>query len=171
MQDNGQQLGRQYLSFVLEDEQFALDINKVREVLDFKSVTKVPRTPDFMRGVINLRGNVVPVVDLRRKFDMGTTEKTIDTCVIITELQVEDEQVVIGALADSVLEVFDMDPTTVEPPPQIGTRLDTEFIVTLPVRKPVGKPAVGAESFVVQSDIGAATGRLSWLVRDKCRGI
>ncbi|OGQ54938.1 MAG: chemotaxis protein CheW [Deltaproteobacteria bacterium RIFCSPLOWO2_02_FULL_53_8] len=118
----------QYLTFKLEDEIFALDISKVREVLDFTSVTKVPRTPDFMRGVINLRGSVVPVVDMRLKFGMSLTTKTVNTCVIIVEISLEGEKIIIGALADSVQEVVDLDPSQIEPAPRIGTRLKTEFI-------------------------------------------
>jgi purine-binding chemotaxis protein CheW len=118
----------QYLSFRLEDEVFALDITKVREVLDYTTITKVPRTPEFMRGVINLRGSVVPVVDLRLKFGMTKTEKTVNTCIIIVEVRVDGETVVLGALADSVEEVMDLGPGHIEPAPKIGTRLNTEFI-------------------------------------------
>ena len=118
----------QYLTFKLDDEVFALDITKVREVLDFTTVTKVPRTPEFMRGVINLRGSVVPVVDLRLKFGMSRTEKTVNTCIIIVEVTVDDETTVLGALADSVQEVMDLEPGHIEPAPRIGTRLNTEFI-------------------------------------------
>ncbi len=118
----------QYLTFKLEDEVFALDISKVREVLDFTTVTKVPKTPEFMRGVINLRGSVVPVVDLRLKFGMSRTEKTVNTCIIITEVTVDNETTVLGALADSVQEVMDLEPGQIEAAPKIGTRLNTEFI-------------------------------------------
>lgn len=117
-----------YLTFILEDEVFAVDVQKVREVLDFTTITKVPRTPDFMRGVINLRGSVVPVIDMRLKFGMTVTEETVDTCVIVMEIRLDQEKTVIGALVDSVSEVFDLDPGQIEPPPRIGTRLDTEFI-------------------------------------------
>jgi purine-binding chemotaxis protein CheW len=118
----------QYLTFKLRDEVFALDIGKVREVLDFTGVTKVPQTPDFMRGVINLRGNVVPVVDMRLKFGLSRTEKTVNTCVIITEIGVDGETTVVGAMADSVQEVLDLEPDEIEPPPRIGTKLNTDFI-------------------------------------------
>lgn len=118
----------QYLTFQLEDEVFALDISKVREVLDFTTVTKVPRTPDFMRGVINLRGSVVPVVDMRLKFGMTVTEKTVNTCIIITEIELDGDTTILGALADSVQEVIDLEPEQIEPAPRIGTRLRTEFI-------------------------------------------
>ena len=118
----------QYLTFKLDDEVFALDITKVREVLDFTTITKVPRTPEFMRGVINLRGSVVPVVDLRIKFGLTKTEKTVNTCIIITEVTVDNETTVLGALADSVQEVLDLSPEQIEPAPKIGTKLNTEFI-------------------------------------------
>lgn len=118
----------QYLTFKLGEEVFAVDIAKVREVLDFTNMTKVPRTPEFMRGVINLRGSVVPVVDLRLKFGLEKTEKTVNTCIIITEVAVDNETTVLGALADSVQEVIDLEPGQIEPPPKIGTRLKTEFI-------------------------------------------
>jgi len=118
----------QYLTFKLQDEIFALDISTVREVLDFSIVTKVPKTPDFMRGVINLRGSVVPVIDLRLKFGMTVTEKTVNTCVIIVEVKVDGETVILGVLADSVQEVMDMENDQIEPAPRIGTHLKTDFI-------------------------------------------
>ncbi|HEY5513727.1 MAG TPA: chemotaxis protein CheW [Geomonas sp.] len=118
----------QYLTFRLEDELFALDIGKVREVLDFTSITKVPQTPDYMRGVINLRGSVVPVVDLRLKFGMTMAEQTVNTCVIIVEVEMDGEKVVMGAMADAVQEVLDLEPDQIEPPPRIGTKLNTDFI-------------------------------------------
>jgi purine-binding chemotaxis protein CheW len=118
----------QYLTFKLAGEVFALDISKVREVMDFTKVTKVPQTPDFMLGVINLRGSVVPVVDMRLKFGMTMTEKSVNTCIIIVEIELDGETTVLGALADSVQEVMDLDPDQIEPAPRIGTRLNTKFI-------------------------------------------
>ena len=121
-------VGIQYLTCTLGDEVFALEIDKVREVLDFPMVTRIPRTPEFVRGVINLRGTVVPVVDLRVQFGMSRTERTVDTCVIILEVTVDGEPVVVGALADSVREVVELSRENMEPAPRIGTRLRTEFI-------------------------------------------
>jgi purine-binding chemotaxis protein CheW len=118
----------QYLTFRLDEEVFALDIAQVREVLDFTAITRVPRMPAFMRGVINLRGSVVPVVDLRLKFGMSGTERTVNTCIIIVEIEMERERTVIGALADSVQEVIDLEPGHIEPAPRIGTSLDAAFI-------------------------------------------
>ena len=134
----------QYLTFKLEDELFALDIGKVREVLDFTTITKVPQTPDYMRGVINLRGSVVPVVDLRLKFGMVMAEKTVNTCVIIVEVDLDGEKVVMGAMADAVQEVLDLEPDQIEPPPRIGTKLNTDFI------KGMGKHA---DQFIIILDI------------------
>lgn len=118
----------QYLTFRLAEEIFSIDISKVREVLDFTSITKVPQTPEFMRGVINLRGSVVPVVDMRLKFGMSKTERTVNTCIIIVEISVDGDTTVLGALADSVQEVIELEPQQIEPAPRIGTRLRTEFI-------------------------------------------
>src|SRR5512139_388478 len=100
----------QYLTYKLGEEVFALDISKVREILDYTTITKVPRTPEFMRGVINVRGSVVPVVDLRLKFGMTQTERTLGTCIIVLEIAVEGETIVLGALADSVQEVIELEP-------------------------------------------------------------
>jgi purine-binding chemotaxis protein CheW len=119
----------QYLTFKLGEEVFALDVAKVREILEESSITTVPQTPDFMRGVINLRGSVVPVIDLRLKFGMSRTEKTVNTCIIVVEVAMEDETIVLGTLADSVQEVIEMDPSQIEPPPHIGTNLNTEFLL------------------------------------------
>jgi purine-binding chemotaxis protein CheW len=118
----------QYLSFHLDEEEFALEISRVREVLDFTRITKVPRAPSFMKGVINLRGSVVPVVDLKEKFGIRETEKTVLTRIIICEIALDGDLTVIGALADSVHEVMDIEPRDIEPAPKIGTRLDTDFL-------------------------------------------
>ena len=118
-----------YLTFTLDTEVFAVDISQVREVLDFTTVTRVPRTPEFMLGVINRRGGVVPVIDLRLKFGMPKSEKTIVGCIIIVEVKIEDEATMIGALADSVQEVIELTSEAIEPAPKIGTKLNTEFIL------------------------------------------
>lgn len=118
----------QYLSFILDKEIYAIDISQVREVLDIAKITHVPRMPEFMKGVINLRGGVVPVVDLRVKFDMHIMEDTVNTCIVIIEIPIDGEQTLLGAIADSVQEVINIEPEEVEPAPKIGTRLNTEFI-------------------------------------------
>jgi purine-binding chemotaxis protein CheW len=119
---------RQYLTFKLDSEVFALDVAKVREVLDLTQITVIPKTPDFMAGVINLRGSVVPVVDLRLCFDMSKTEKTRNTCIVVVEVLLENESIVIGALADSVEEVLELEAELIEPAPRIGNNIRTDFI-------------------------------------------
>ncbi len=118
----------QYLTFELAEEIFALDIGSVREVLELTTITRIPRTPEFMRGVINLRGHAVPVVDMRLKFGLPRTDATVNTCIIIVEVEVDGEETVLGALVDSVREVYEMDPDAIEPAPRMGASIDTRFI-------------------------------------------
>ncbi|MBF0357521.1 MAG: purine-binding chemotaxis protein CheW [Magnetococcales bacterium] len=129
MEDRAMATSAQYLTFLLGEELFAVDIFKIREVLEFTSVTKVPRTPPFMRGVINLRGSVVPVVDMRAKFEMSKTETTVNTCIIILEIAIDDGITIMGALADSVQEVLELNLEHIEPPPKIGTNIHSDFLI------------------------------------------
>jgi purine-binding chemotaxis protein CheW len=126
---------RQYLTFKLGNEVFGIDVAKVREILDFTTITEIPRTPEFMSGVINLRGNVVPVVDLRLCFQMAKTVRTRNTCIVVVEVLLESEPTVIGALADSVEEVIDMEPEQIKPAPKIGTQIRTDFIKGMGTRE------------------------------------
>ncbi len=119
----------QYLTFDLEDDIYGLNISGIKEVLDNRDITKLPKTPDFMRGVINLRGQVVPVIDLKLKFGLAETEFTVDTCIIIVEVELEGgEHTLLGVLADSVREVIELLPDDIDPPPKIGTGVDAAFI-------------------------------------------
>jgi purine-binding chemotaxis protein CheW len=119
---------RQYLTFKLGNEIFATDVAKVREVLDFTKITEIPRTPDFMSGVINLRGSVVPVVDMRLCLEMSKTERTTNTCIVVLEVLLDNESLVIGALADSVEEVIDLEPDQIRQAPKIGAQIQTDFL-------------------------------------------
>lgn len=119
---------RQYLTFKLDEEIFALDVANVREILEMPGMTRIPRVPEFMRGVINVRGSVVPVLDMRLKFGLSRTEKTVNTCIVVVEVAFDDEKTVIGALVDSVQEVFELEPGQIEPPPRIGTRYNADCI-------------------------------------------
>ncbi|WP_027179712.1 chemotaxis protein CheW [Maridesulfovibrio bastinii] len=118
----------QYLTFTLNKDIYALDISSVREVLELTPITRIPRTPKFMRGVINLRGHAVPVVDMRLKFGMSRTEDTINTCIIIVEVSFDGEQTIMGALADSVREVVELTENMIEQAPRMGTSIKTEYI-------------------------------------------
>ncbi len=119
----------QFLAFRLGEESFAFEIERVREVLSYTKVTKVPNTPDYMSGVINLRGNVVPVVDLRLLFGLGQGKMTEDTCIIIVEVTLDDETHEIGAHADAVREVVDLKKNEIEPAPTLGEHMNTEFLL------------------------------------------
>jgi len=104
----------QYLTFKLGDEMFAIDVSQVREILDVTTITKVPRAPAFMRGVINVRGSVVPVVDLRLKFEMDKTQQTVDTRIVVMEIELDGELTTIGTLADAVSNVMDIEASRIE---------------------------------------------------------
>ena len=119
---------KEFLTITLDNEQFALDINKVSEVLDLTTITRVPRMPEFVLGVINLRSNVVPVIDLRQKLGMAPGERTKESCIVIVELEIEGEATKMGALTDSIDDVMGIDPEQIAPPPKMGTNLKPEFL-------------------------------------------
>lgn len=119
---------KQYVTFSLAGELFGVEVTRTREILSLTPVTKVPQTPNYLLGVINLRGQVVPVVDMRLKLGLPAGEVTEDTCIIVVEVQVDDESIVVGARADAVREVLEIRADQIEPPPRLGTRLNTEFI-------------------------------------------
>ena len=118
----------QYVTFALGGELFGVEVNRTREILSLIPVTSVPQTPDYMLGVINLRGQVVPVVDMRLKLGMPKSKATQDTCIIVIEVQVDAEILVVGAQADSVREVLEINLDQIEPPPRMGAKLKTEYI-------------------------------------------
>jgi len=118
----------QYLTFKLGSEMFALDVAQVREILDVTRITKVPRAPEFMRGVINVRGSVVPVVDMRLKFGLERADNTVDTRIVVMEITFDDQMTVVGALADAVHDVMGMEPSQIEEAPRIGSKWNTDFI-------------------------------------------
>ncbi|MDV3504202.1 chemotaxis protein CheW [Marinobacter sp. M-5] len=118
----------QVLSFVLDDEWFGVEISGIQEVLEYRRITQVPRTPNCMLGVINLRGKVIPVVDLRQHFRMQMSEPTIDSCIVIVNVEVDGENTPLGILTDRVQEVVELDAAEISPAPRIGNRIDSQFI-------------------------------------------
>jgi len=114
-----------YLTFGLGDEEYGLEILKVREIIGLMQITGVPRTPDFVRGVINLRGKVIPVIDLRLKFNMDEIGDTVQTCIIVVVIG----DMLMGVLVDQVSEVLDIQGKDIEEAPQFGVNIDTEFIL------------------------------------------
>lgn len=118
----------QYLTFVLDKEIYGIEIDRIKEVLEYVKITHVPGSPDFMRGVINLRGGIVPVADLRSRFGMVKTDVTVDTCIIIVEVFIDGDNILLGAIADSVREVVDIPEESVEPPPALGRNENSHFL-------------------------------------------
>lgn len=118
-----------YLSFRLADEIFAAPVEKVLEILEISRITKVPRCPAYMRGVINLRGSVLPVIDTRLKFGIPQVEETVDTCIIVLNIKIEDHIIALGTLVDSVQEVLEIEQDAIKPAPSIGSKYKSEFIV------------------------------------------
>lgn len=117
-----------FLSFKLGDETFAANVSKVLNILELTKITKVPQSPAYMLGVINVRGTVLPVVDLRTKFGMPPAEFTTSTCILVLEILMEDEPVQVGALVDSVQEVLELNEKDVEAAPSIGNKYKSDFI-------------------------------------------
>ncbi len=116
-----------FLTFVLGNEEYGIEILRVREIIGIMEITPVPQTPDYVKGVINLRGKVIPVIDQRIKFSMPEVEQTQETCVIVVEVK----ESLIGILVDSVSEVIDIGSEEIEATPQFGQEIDTQFIMGL----------------------------------------
>ena len=118
-----------YLTFTLAEEEYGIGILKIKEIIGMMPITSVPQTPDFVKGVINLRGKVIPVVDLRRRFGMEAIDYTERTCIIVVEIQGQTGMVMIGIVVDSVSEVLNIKKEDIEETPTFGTRLNTDYIL------------------------------------------
>ena len=119
----------QYLTFCLNTHVVGVPLKSVKEVMGIKAITLLPRTPEFMRGVINLRGQILPLIDLKLKFGMGRSEFTVDSCIIIIEVQINEQAILIGALADSVRDVVTSQGINIDPAPKMGAAMDSKFIL------------------------------------------
>ena len=122
------QVTRSYLSFQLGDELFAADVSKVLEILELRPITRVPKAPDYMRGVINLRGSVLPVLDTRIKFGFLAKEDTVDTCIVVLHVNLDGDLITLGAMVDSVEEVLELTDEQIELPPSIGSKFNPEYL-------------------------------------------
>jgi purine-binding chemotaxis protein CheW len=118
----------QYLTFFIRDEEYAVEILRVKEIIEFEHVTRVPTTPAHVRGVINLRGAVLPVVDLSAKFGNAETELTRTTCIVVVETRLNDELLTIGVVSSAVSEVVDIADSAIEPAPSFGTGVSVDFL-------------------------------------------
>ncbi len=118
----------QHLTFDLSGEELAVPVMNIREIIRFGKLTKMPMVPNFIEGVINLRGNVVPVINLASKFALGINNNDKRTCIIIMEVDIEDEAVVMGIVVDKVLQVIEIPDDEIEPTPTLGAKIQTNFI-------------------------------------------
>lgn len=135
-----------YLTFKLDEELFAINVSKVLEILEVKPITKIPKSPSFMKGVINLRGNILPVIDTRNKFCMPQQDFTIDTCIIVLSINSANESLLVGAIVDSVQKVIDIPEEVIQPSLSMGAiyredfingigKIDEDFIMILNIDK------------------------------------
>ena len=136
----------QYMTFRLGNELFAISVAQVREVLEISQITRVPTAPSYMRGVVNVRGQATPVVDLRLKFGLPQGPDTVHTRIIVMELELDGEATVLGGVADSVHEVIELEPGAINPPPRIAMRWRTDFIQGMGKR---------ADDFIIILDVNA----------------
>ncbi len=118
-----------YLTFSLADEEYGIGILKIKEIIGIMPITTVPQTPDFLKGVINLRGKVIPIIDLRLRFEMNSINYTERTCIIVVENVGQNETIQLGIVVDAVSEVINVQTDEVEDTPAFGTKLDTEYIL------------------------------------------
>jgi purine-binding chemotaxis protein CheW len=118
-----------YLTFGLAGEEYGIGILKVKEIIGMMSITSVPQTPGYVKGVINLRGKVIPVIDLRLKFGMESIAYTERTCIIVVEIRGRDQKIQLGIVVNSVSEVLNVKPEEIEDTPTFGTKLDTDYIL------------------------------------------
>ena len=117
-----------FLSFRLGDELFAANVSKVLEILEIPKITKVPRSPSFLRGVINLRGNVLPVIDTRNKFGLPAVDDSVNTCILVLNVSIEGKDLTLGAVVDAVQEVMEIDEASIQALPSVGSKYNSEFI-------------------------------------------
>lgn len=151
-----------YLTYQLADDYFSVNVGKVVEIVEVPKITKVPQAPNYMSGVINLRGTVLPVVDTRIKFGFSSKENDVDTCIIVLEVMMNDnEQILVGALVDKVLDVLEIEPEKISPSPSLGSKYKSEFII--------GMGEIGEGEFIMILDIDKvfSTEELSILAETK----
>ncbi len=142
-----------YLTFRLDSEEYGLEILKVREIIGLMDITSVPKTPDFVRGIINLRGSVIPVLDLKKKFEMGAIEDTEETCVIVVEVSLGGNAVMMGIIVDAVSEVLDIKEDEIEDAPAFGTNVNTRFILGIGKVKDEVKILLDIDEVLTSTDV------------------
>jgi purine-binding chemotaxis protein CheW len=144
-----------YLTFTLAEEEYGIGILKIKEIIGMMPITSVPQTPEFVKGVINLRGKVIPVIDLRLRFGMGEIDYTERTCIIVVEIEGQTETVLIGIVVDSVSEVLNVKGDEIEDTPTFGTKLDTEYILGMAKMKGGVKILLDIDQVLSSKEIAA----------------
>ena len=153
-----------YLTFALGSEEYGLEILKVRELIGYMEITAVPQTPHYVKGVINLRGQVIPVINLRAKFGMETIEVTEESCIIVVEVSLGNRQFSTGVIVDRVQEVLDIDGSDIEEAPQFGSSVNTDFILgmgklgdTVKILLDINKVLAGDDFSDIAGDLDSET--------------
>lgn len=144
-----------YLTFALAQEQYGLEILKVREIIGYLDVTSVPQTPAYVKGVINLRGQVIPVIDLRTKFGMEPSDVTDETCIIVAETRQAGRTLSTGIVVDRVQEVLDIASESIEDAPQFGNSVDTDFVMGMAKVDDSVKILLDIDAVLATSDLNA----------------
>lgn len=147
--------GGKYLTFHLANEEFGIQVMKVREIMGLQEITAVPHTPHYTKGVINLRGKVIPVVDLRLKFGMPSAEYTQRTCIIVTEVDGDDGQILIGALVDAVSEVLNLSEADIEDTPDFGGEVSTTGLLGMAKSKGKVKILLDIDAVMTAQELNA----------------
>ena len=150
-----QSLAGKYLTFRIGEEEYGLEILKVREIIGLMDITPVPRTPESIRGVINLRGRIIPVLHLRVRFDMEVIDDTDETCIIVVDTNAGGVATQMGILVDSVCEVLDIAADELEPPPAFGAGVDSDFILGMAKCKGQVKVLLNTERILATTDARA----------------
>lgn len=153
--------GGKYLTFALGKEEYAVEILKVREIIGYMDITAVPKTPPYVRGVINLRGQVISVMDLRAKFGMESAKASDQTCIIVVEIRHGDRKLSTGIIVDRVSEVLDIAEASIEEPPSFGTRVNTDFIRGMGKIGSSVKILLDIEKVITAEEIEAANASVS----------
>lgn len=151
------ELAGKYLTFLLGEEGYGLEILKVQEIIGMQEITKIPRTPPYVKGVLNLRGKVIPVVDLRLKFGMQEQEVSRKTCIIVTQVQQAGSSLIVGIVVDEVSEVLEISGDQIEPAPAFGTQVDTNFILGMAKSETSVKILLDIDKVLSVEDVAALT--------------
>lgn len=151
----GVKLAGKYLIFALGNEEYAIEILKVNQIIRLQLITAIPCTPSFVRGVINLRGMIIPIIDLRKKFSMCDHPDTERTCIVVIQLNINNSNINIGIVIDEVREVLEIASTDIEPPPEFGIDTNTEFITGIAKTGKSVKMILDISKVLTTSEIGA----------------